>query len=207
VEEVRGPHLSPGADADPWLDRWLPLLREAAAEGPMLELGCDTGRDTATLRRAGLAVVATDLSAEALRQCERNAPGAMVLQHDLRQPLPFADARFGVVLASLCLHYFDWAGTVRVAGDIRRCLRPGGVLLCRLNSTADVLHGATGHEEIEPHYYRVHGHYAECKRFFDRADIGRLFAGGWRLEACEERTIHRYADPKVAWEAVLRRDD
>ena len=30
--------------ADPWLDRWLPLLREAAATRPVLELGCDTGK-------------------------------------------------------------------------------------------------------------------------------------------------------------------
>ena len=79
-------------------------------------------------------------------------------------------------------------------------LRPGGVLLCRLNSTNDHEFGASGHAEIEPHYYMVDG---EPKRFFDRAAVERLFASGWRILGLEEHIIHRYDRPKSAWEAVL----
>ena len=125
-----------------------------------------------------------------------------MLQLDLRAPLPFADASFGAAIASLSLHYFDWATTERAVAEIRRCLLPGGLLLCRLNSTADVLHGAQGHEEIEPRFYRVRARYAETKRFFDRADLDRLF-GNWAVESVQETTVLRYEQPKVAWEIVL----
>ena len=189
---------------DPWLDRWQPLLHDAAARRPVLELGCDTGVDTAWLLSHGFAVAATDISADALAQSAHNAPGALRIRHDLQHPMPFADATFNAVLASLCLHYFRWQVTLDVVAEIRRCIAPDGVLLCRLNSTADVHHGATGFEEIEPNYYRVNGRYAENKRFFDRAAVQALFARGWEFIHIEELTNHRYTQPKVAWEAVLK---
>ena len=34
---------------DPWLKRWRPLIRERAGAGPVLEIGCGHGDDTATL--------------------------------------------------------------------------------------------------------------------------------------------------------------
>ena len=81
------------------------------------------------------------------------------------------DAAFGLVLASLCLHYFDWRTTLAVVAESRRCLRTGGMLMCRINSLLDVNHGAQSGEEIEPHYYRAYGTYSDLKRFFDRADV------------------------------------
>ena len=86
-----------------------------------------------------------------------------------------------------------------------RCHLPTqGLARCWLNSTADVHHGATGFEEIEPHYYRVNGRYSENKRFFDHAAVQVLFARGWEFIHLEELTNHRYTQPKVAWEAVLK---
>lgn len=190
------------AEHDRWMEPWLPAIRAGGAA--VLELGCDAGGDTAWLREQGLAVVACDISLPALQACAQAAPGAQLLQLDLRQPLPFADASFSVVVASLCLHYFDWATTLRAVAEVRRVLQPGGLLLCRLNSLRDVLHGAGQGEEVEPHYWRVHGTYSECKRFFDRADIDRLFAGPWQWLGMQEHTIQRYDRPKVAWEVVLR---
>ena len=197
-----------GPEQDRWMARWLPRLAAAAGGKPVLELGCDTGGDTEWLLAQGLPVVAADIAPSGLRQLAARhrpaAPAAAVhlVQLDLRQPLPFAEAAFGAVVASLSLHYFDWTTTERAVADIRRCLRPGGLLLCRLNSTADVLHGAQGHEEIEPGLFRVNARYAETKRFFARSDVERLFAS-WTVAALEETRVLRYEQPKVAWEVVL----
>ncbi|HVE55119.1 MAG TPA: class I SAM-dependent methyltransferase [Ramlibacter sp.] len=190
--------------SDPWLERWLPQLRAATGELPLLELGCDTGGDTAWLVERGFRVVATDVSTRALEACARNAPAAQRVHHDLRETFPFEGAHFGVVIASLCLHYFDWATTVAAVQEIRRCLAPGGLFLCRVNSERDVLHGAGQGEEIEPGFYRQHAHYADCKRFFGSGDLDRLFPPAhWRETSRREVTIHRYARPKVAWELAL----
>jgi SAM-dependent methyltransferase len=126
------------------------------------------------------------------------------VQHDLRDPFPFADASFGTVIASLCLHYFDWRTTVAAVAEIRRCLSPSGTFLCRVNSVNDVLHGAGQGEQIEPGFYRQHAQYADTKRFFTGEDLDRLFTG-WQELHREEVTIHRYSQPKVAWEVVLVR--
>jgi trans-aconitate methyltransferase len=168
----------------------------------VLELGCGGGRDTASLLAHGLSVIALDRSPEALAQARRAAPQAQFHCQDLQAPFPATPGASGVVLASLSLHYFSWPDTVALLQRIHAQLGSGGLLLCRLNSTQDVHYGATGHAEIAPHYYRVDG---AAKRFFDAADVQALFGAGWTTLHAEEGVIQRYAQPKWAWELVLRR--
>lgn len=185
--------------------RWMPAILAAAPDGQVLELGCDTGGDTRVLARHGLAVTGTDISDEALAKCALAVPGARLLHHDLRDPMPFADESFGVVLASLCLHYFEWDATEAIVEEIRRCMKPGGLFLCRLNSTKDVFHGAGAPQEAEGGLRVVNGKYATLKRFFNEEEVARLFAQGWTRLSCAELTNHRYPEPKVAWEVVMRK--
>jgi SAM-dependent methyltransferase len=187
---------------DPWLVRWLPLLRERAVTEPVLELGCGRGADTAVLADAGLRVIAIDRSAEAIAEARKRVPVAEFHCQDIRAPFPPAAADLGAVVASLSLHYFPWAETLTLAGRLRTVLRPGGVLLARLNSTGDHNHGASGHPQIDERYYLVDGH---PKRFFDHDDVTALFATGWRALGIEELIIQRYSLPKVVWEVVLER--
>ena len=192
----------PPPPPDPWLARWLPLLREKAADGDVLEIGCGHGEDTATLVAAGLRVVAFDLSADAVAEARQRVPTAQISSHDLRRPFPREGGGLGAVVASLSLHYFPWAETVSIAERVRRTLRPGGLLLCRLNALDDVHYGASGHPEIEPHYHLVDG---QPKRFFDEADVRRLFARGWRLHACRAAVSTRFGRPKSLWEVAAER--
>ncbi len=170
----------------------------------MLELGCGSGRDTATLVEAGHCVVAVELSSDAVAQARERVPSAEFHCQDIRAPFPLRDGDTGAVLASLSLHYFSWPETTALVDRVRRVLRPAGVLLCRLNSTNDHHFGASGHSSIAEDYYLVDG---EPKRFFDRAAVDRLFASGWSILAIEEMTIDRYDLPKAVWEVVLARDD
>lgn len=188
---------------DRWLDRWKDLIAQQSPSPAILELGCGGGRDTRWLAEQGFGgVTATELASEALAECARAVPSARLVRHDLREPLPFADATFDVVIASLCLHYFTWDKTQEIVREIRRCLAKGGLMLCRVNSTKDVNYGATGHPEIDHHYYLVDD---KPKRFFDEDDVVRLFADGWERLAMREMTIHRYEKPKTVWEVVLRK--
>jgi ubiquinone/menaquinone biosynthesis C-methylase UbiE len=81
--------------------------REFACEsaGPVLELGCGTGRVTLPLARAGVAVVGIDRSAEMIAHARRRARRVRAapvrpafVRGDIRH-LPFADGSFGAVVA------------------------------------------------------------------------------------------------------------
>lgn len=189
---------------DPWLDRWLPLVRKRAGAGLVLEIGCGHGDDTATLANAGLNVRAFDLSALAVGVAKVRVPSAVVERRDIRDPFPEELRDVAVVVASLSLHYFSWAETQSIVRRIRSALGPAGILLCRLNSTQDHHFGAKGHPEIEPNFFLVKG---EPKRFFDEASIDSLFGAGWKRLSLEHFVTGKYVKPKALWEVVLERGD
>ncbi|KRB73598.1 class I SAM-dependent methyltransferase [Noviherbaspirillum sp. Root189] len=187
---------------DLWLARWIPLIKAQAPIPAVLELGSGPGDDSAYLVEQDIVrLTCTDVSPRALARCARAAPGALMVCHDLREPLPFAERSFDVGIASLCLHYFAWDKTEAILRDIGRSLTPGGILLCRLNSTRDVHYGAVGHEPVGRNYYLVDGF---PKRFFDRESVDLLFAHGWERISIEELSIARYDKPKIVWEVILR---
>lgn len=188
--------------ADSWLEPLLPLLLERIGSTPVLELGCGSGRDTSVLAAAGCRVVGVDISPQAITKAKARVPSGEFHCQDLRAAFPPATMRVGVVVASLSLHYFSWNETRAIVERVRETLLPGGVLLCRLNSTNDHHYGASGHPEIEPSYYLVDG---QPKRFFSRAAVVELFSPGWHVRRLEEKVIDRYDHPKSVWEAVLER--
>lgn len=186
--------------ADPWLDRWLPEIGVRTRGRPVLEIGCGNGDDTRTLLDAGFDVVAFDLSAAAVQRARLRAPAAHIEQRDVRDPFPSDATGLGVVVASLSLHYFPWAQTLDLAGRIRQVLVPGGLLLCRLNSTEDRHFGARGHPVIEPHYHLVDG---TPKRFFTEAAVREMFSRGWTILSLEHTTTRKYVRSKALWEVAV----
>lgn len=188
--------------SDPWLNRWLPLVKERASGTSTLEIGCGHGDDTAVLVKAGLDVVAFDLSALSVGIARKRVPSAQIECQDICEPFPTLAKAPGVVVASLSLHYFDWKQTIEIVGRIHALLKPGGVLMCRLNSTEDNNFGAQGHAEIEPNFYSVNG---EPKRFFDQVSVDDLFAIGWNSLSVEHMTTSKYVRSRALWEAVLEK--
>ena len=187
---------------DPWLDRWLELICRHAGKGPVLEIGCGFGDDTAVLEQAGLNVIAFDLSQDAVAEARRRAPKSRIETRDIRDPFPPDASDCPVIIASLSLHYFPWQETRAVFARIRTTLRQGGLFIARLNSTEDHHYGASGHPEIEPDYFLVDG---QPKRFFDRPAIETLLAHGWRTLALEHFVTDKYAKPKALWEFLAVR--
>ncbi|WP_144122670.1 class I SAM-dependent methyltransferase [Catellatospora sichuanensis] len=94
----------------------------------ILDAGCGSGPLSAALRAKGAVVTGFDVSA-AMVDLARQRLGEDADLHvaDLSEPLPFADAEFDDVVASLVLHYLqDWSGPL---AELRRVLKPGGRLI------------------------------------------------------------------------------
>lgn len=184
---------------DPWLDKWLDLIKQKSTNGLVLELGCGNGWDTAELFSTGCNVIAADISTKNLAECTKFVPQAKFVQLDHGQTLPFVNHSLSVIVASLTLHYFTWTVTMQIASELRRCLQTDGILLARFNSTRDYNFGASTTEPpIEPNLYFIG---TMTKRFFDEDSV-RTFLQGWDIQFLEENIIHRYEKPKSVWETV-----
>lgn len=98
----------------------------------ILDAGCGSGPLSAALRAKGAAVTGFDVSAAMIALArKRLGDDADLRVADLATPLPFADAEFDDVVASLVLHYLkDWAGPL---AEFRRVLKPGGRLILSVN--------------------------------------------------------------------------
>ncbi|MGN6413091.1 class I SAM-dependent methyltransferase [Flexivirga sp.] len=98
----------------------------------ILDAGCGSGPTTATLRDAGAHVHGFDRSAAMIELARaRLGPEVDLRVADLAEPLPYGDAEFDDVIASLVLHYLDdWSAPL---AEIRRVLKPGGRLLVSVN--------------------------------------------------------------------------
>ncbi|MEV4053407.1 class I SAM-dependent methyltransferase [Amycolatopsis sp. NPDC049688] len=102
------------------------------AERRILDAGCGAGPLFAALREKGAVVSGIDQSSGMVELARRRlGDGADLRVADLAGPLPFADAEFDDVVASLVLHYLrDWAPTL---AELRRVLKPGGRLIASVN--------------------------------------------------------------------------
>ncbi|GAA3166292.1 class I SAM-dependent methyltransferase [Nonomuraea salmonea] len=110
----------------------------------ILDAGCGSGPLFAALRDRGAIMTGFDASAKML-ELARQRLGDDVPLHlaDLSSPLPFPDAAFDDVVASLVLHYLeDWTAPL---AELRRVLVPGGRLLVSVNHPfADFLQAEPG---------------------------------------------------------------
>ncbi|MET9629629.1 class I SAM-dependent methyltransferase [Lentzea sp. NPDC006480] len=110
----------------------------------ILDAGCGSGPLLAALRGRGAVVSGFDLSAGMLALARRRVPGADLRVADLAEPLPYADAAFDDVIASLVLHYLgDWGPAL---AELHRVLKPGGRLLISIDHpfAMHMIHRAEG---------------------------------------------------------------
>jgi SAM-dependent methyltransferase len=94
-------------------------------------------------------------------------------RHDVREPLPFTEESFDACYAHML---FCMALTTpeleRLAAEVRRVLRPGGLVVYTVRTTGDAHHGAgiaRGDNMYEVGGFIVH--------FFSRALVERLAVG------------------------------
>ncbi|MEV6560314.1 class I SAM-dependent methyltransferase [Nocardia sp. NPDC051756] len=98
----------------------------------ILDAGCGSGPIFAALRDRGAIVTGFDASTKMV-ELARQRLGADAALHvaEIGSPLPFPDAEFDDVIASLVLHYLeDWTAPLT---ELRRVLKPGGRLIISVN--------------------------------------------------------------------------
>ncbi len=131
---------------------WAEHLRRLQAENlvSLLEIGAGTGQAGLFFQDGGLKVVCTDLSPEMVRLCR--AKGLEAYEMDFLR-LEFPDGHFDSLFAQNCLLHVPKADFANVLQEIRRVVRPEGLLFI-------LMHGGRSFEGVrEEDFY-------EPKRFF-----------------------------------------
>ena len=96
-----------------------------------LDFGCGCGRVVRAFarHRAFLELHATDVDAEAIAWCRQHLPTAQFSANGGTPPLPYQDTAFDLVWAISVFTHLDEDRQRAWLGELRRILRPGGVLL------------------------------------------------------------------------------
>lgn len=142
----------------------------------VLELGCGQGRDTIAFARRGFRVTAVDFAPAALEATGRRSRehGLVdeidVLEFDARRPLRFADGSFdGCYSHMLFCMALTRRELERLAGEVRRVIRPGGLCVYTARVTDDPDYGRGAH--LGEGIYELDGFVVH---FFDTELIDRL---------------------------------
>jgi SAM-dependent methyltransferase len=187
-------------------DGWLDIFDRAIehCDTPIIDLGCGNGNNARYLSQRGKEVIACDYTQKALDLIKENMPEvAKTLCFDMRDDFPFDDNFTRLIVADLSLHYFTEVDTIRIVNEIKRILRPNGILLMRLNSVNDINYGSRDGIELSKNYRRTE--WDGDKRYFDEADIDRFFKEFDFIYKNEERMTERYEKgAKVLWRCALK---
>jgi SAM-dependent methyltransferase len=103
---------------------WLEQDLKVGVGKSVLELGAGTGKFTEVSSRTGADIVAIEPSPVMLDRLTSELPGVRALRAGA-QNLPIASA---TVDAVVCAQSFHWFATASTLAEIRRALKPGGML-------------------------------------------------------------------------------
>jgi len=161
-------------------------LPELPSGSRILELGCGNGKMVRAMVRRGWDVNAMDFSSRAAVFCREAFPDPLhgqVMVGDARWS-PFKDAVFDAVFAVHVIGHVTAPDRKRVAGEVVRLIRPGGMLFFREFSTDDFRFGK-GLETEEATFLRGTG---ILTHYFTEQEVRDLF---YRLTPASV-TIHQW---------------
>lgn len=96
-----------------------------AADEPVLDAGCGTGLTGQALADLGFAhITGIDISADSLAKAQAKACYALLVRHNLNEPLSFADDSFAASQCVAALTYID--NTEGLLRELCRVTRAGG---------------------------------------------------------------------------------
>ena len=118
------------------LDR---LAREVGDLGPICDMGCGPGQIARYLHSQGVKTLGIDLSPKMVVEAERLNPEIHFHQGDMLA-LPDADKSWGGIAAFYCIIHIPREQIVDALRELKRVLKPGGVLLVTFHIGNEIEH-------------------------------------------------------------------
>jgi SAM-dependent methyltransferase len=118
------------------LDR---LAREVGDLGPICDMGCGPGQIARYLHRQGVNTVGVDLSPRMIAEAQRLNPTIPFHQGDMLS-LPDADNSWGGIAAFYCIIHVPRNQVIDALREMKRVLKPGGVLLITFHIGQEIKH-------------------------------------------------------------------
>ncbi len=156
--------------------------------GPVVDLGCGTGRALLPLARRGFTTVGVDLSQSMLRIVAQKAAHDGVRVHGVRANLAELSCfQSGVFECAICL--FSTLGMIRgrrhrdrFLGQVRRMLRPGGRFIVHVHNLWSNLLTSPGRRWLVPHLLQatIDRRIEWGDKFFSYRGVPRMFLHTFR---------------------------
>jgi SAM-dependent methyltransferase len=118
------------------LDR---LAREVGNLGPICDLGCGPGQIARYLHRRRVDTLGVDLSPRMIEQAQILNPEIPFHQGDMLS-LPDSDNSWGGIAAFYCIIHIPCEKVVVALSEMKRVLKPGGVLLLAFHMGTKIEH-------------------------------------------------------------------
>lgn len=118
------------------LDR---LAREVGILGPICDMGCGPGQIARYLHRQGVDTLGVDLSPRMVEEAQRLNPEIHFHQGDMLS-LPDAGNSWGGIAAFYCIIHIPRQQIVAALRELRRVLKPGGMLLVTFHIGDEIKH-------------------------------------------------------------------
>ena len=155
------------------------LLKERQAK-TVLDLGNGTGRHSVYLAKNGFTVFGLDSSPEAIQATQKwlseEGLTADLKLGNMTKGLPYQDAFFDAVVSVQVINHGDSATVQRIAEEITRILKPGGLLFV---TVATVKNQAKTWEQIEPTTFMPLDGQEKglVHHFFTAEELKKVFSG------------------------------
>ncbi len=116
------------------------LIAKVGGRGPICDMGCGPGQIARYLHSRGAAACGIDLSPEMVAQAQRLNPEIPFQQGDMLALTGVGDDTLGGIAAFYTLIHIPREQMVRAMTELKRVLRPGGVLLATFHIGQQIVH-------------------------------------------------------------------
>ena len=183
-------------EPDPYVVEKLNLFKKWGIK-KVFDLGCGQGRHTLSLSKAGFQTFALDISPHAIATTESALAKEKALGNvtvgDMKN-IDFPDDFFDSVLAWRVLYLEKRDGVKKSFAEVRRIIRPGGILYASIRSSNNTLcHiGRLKGEEIEPNTFLMNSDVLSgiVYHFFTPEEVADYLSGFEILELEELELQH-----------------